>query len=473
MNKNDLHEYQRKAIDFIYEHKGAALFLDMGLGKTVTTLTALQGLMDSCDVDRVLVVAPKMVAQATWADEVEKWDHLRNFRVSVILGNEKQRREAMNADADIYVTSRDLFVKVLEAGFKFDCLVIDELTSFKNSASKRFKALKKIRYSINRVIGLTGTPTPNGYKDLWAQMYCIDCGRTLGHAKTKFLASYFNLYQRNGITIRYDLKSGAEREIQKRIAEVSMTMKASDYLNLPKKMEHTVAVSLDPTTRKRYEEFERDSILEFMEANADKPQSVIASNAGALCNKLQQYANGAIYNDEHMPISVHEAKMDALMEIIESASEQGEHVLVFYQFQHDLHRIITHSTLKGMNVRKYETAQDLRDWNDGKIEVLVTHAASTAYGLNLQRGGRTIVWYGTGYNAELYQQGNARLYRQGQTKPVVVYRLVVKGTVDEDATRAIDGKVATQDAMLESLKVRMQKYGTPARSERERQSGKC
>lgn len=457
------HEYQKRAIRFVEDNPYCCLFLDMGLGKTVSTLTAISRMIDDCEVNKVLVVAPKKVAESTWSQECQKWNHLKYLRVSVILGTAKQRIAAMAKDADIYVTGRDNFcwmVETLSNRWPYDMVVLDELTSFKTTKSQRFKAFKAVRPKMVRVVGLTGTPTPNGLKDLWGQMYCIDLGKRLGRTKGGYLQMYFDTYTRNNIMMKCDLKRGAEEAIYGQIRDIALTMTAEDYLTLPPLIETTRRVTLSDKMRSMYDDFERENILEFAERTEDQMnQAIIASSAAALMNKLMQFANGAIYADEERNVrEIHDEKMDALMELIEEAQAGGESVLVFYQFQHDYQRAMQRKELKGLSVRKYEGDQDLVDWNNRKIDVLFTHAASTAYGLNLQHGGNVIVWYGTGFNAELYLQGNARLHRQGQTSPTRVYRLVVEGTVDEDAALAVANKVENQKAMLDALKVRMEKY---------------
>lgn len=459
------HEYQKRAIRFVLDKPYCCLFLDMGLGKTVSTLTAVSELIDCCDVQKVLVIAPKKVAESTWAAECEKWDHLQHLQVSIVLGTEKQRLDALDYPADIYVTSRDFVSWLVEKRGKmwdFDMVVLDELTSFKNSKSQRWKSLKKIRPKTGRVVGLTGTPTPNGIKDIWGQMYCVDLGQRLGLAKTRFLDTYFNVFRRDGVIMRLDLKPGMDKAILHKIEDICITMKAKDYLELPAVLEQTVEVLLPEKIAAKYKTFEKDKVMEITaKSEGDETSPIIASNAAALMNKLMQFANGAVYtgeDDERAYEEIHSEKMDMLMEIIEQAQAGGESVLVFYQFQHDFERAMVRKELKGLCVRKYEGDKDLVDWNAGKIDVLFTHAASTAYGLNLQQGGHVIVWYGTGFNAELFLQGNARLHRQGQTHVTRIYKLVVKGTVDEDAAMAVEGKVASQDALLDALKARMKKY---------------
>lgn len=450
--------YQRRAIDFIKETPYCALFLDMGLGKTVSTLTAFAELLDDCEVATMLVVAPKKVAEATWGDECAKWAHLQGLRVSVILGTEKQRMAAMKRPAEVYVTSRDLIawlVARLGGAWPYDLLVLDELTSFKSNKAERFRAVRMVRPKCRRVVGLTGTPTPNGLKDLWAQVYCLDMGERLGRTVTGFRGRWFNSYGKGGITYRLDPKKGAEGEILARIADITLTMQAKDYLDLPPLIEQDVVVDLSPVARKRYDTFERERVMEFRREMEGKPQQVVAGSAAALMSKLMQFAAGAVYDEAGEAVEVHAEKLERLAELIEEAA--GEHVLLFYQFKHDVPRIM--EKLKGLRVRKYEGADDLRAWNAGEVDVMLAHPASTAYGLNLQAGGHVIVWFGTGFNAELYTQAVARLYRQGQRNTTRVFRLVVRGTVDEDAARAVKNKLDSQTAVLTALKERMDKYG--------------
>lgn len=450
--------YQRRAIDFIKETPYCALFLDMGLGKTVSTLTAFAELLDDCEVATMLVVAPKKVAEATWSDECAKWAHLQGLRVSVIIGTEKQRLAAMKRPAEVYVTSRDLIawlVARLGGAWPYDLLVLDELTSFKSNKAERFRAVRMVRPKCRRVVGLTGTPTPNGLKDLWAQVYCLDMGERLGRTVTGFRGHWFNSYGKGGITYRLDPKKGAEAEILARIADITLTMQAKDYLELPPLIEQDVAVDLSPAVRKRYETFERERVMEFRREMEGKPQQVVAGSAAAQMSKLMQFAAGAVYDEAGEAVEVHGEKLERLAELIEEAA--GEHVLLFYQFKHDVPRLA--AKLKGLRVRKYEGADDLMAWNAGEVDVMLAHPASTAYGLNMQAGGHVIIWFGTGFNAELYTQAVVRLYRQGQRHATRVFRLIVRGTVDEDAARAVKNKLDSQMAVLEALKDRMERYG--------------
>lgn len=462
------HKYQERMQNFVIEHPYCALLVSMGMGKTVTTLTAIANLFDEMSISRVLVVAPKVVAESTWAQECRKWDHLSGLRVSVVMGSAIQRGKALAQDADIYVTSRDLFVWLTGQGkWKFDVVVLDELTSFKTSSSKRFKAFKGVRPYIRRVIGLTGTPTPNGLKDLWAQMYCIDMGQRLGRSKTRYMNENFDLFVRNNITIKATLKAGKEEEIYRKIGDIALTMKAEDYLDVPPVIEIEQRVELSESVMKSYRQLERDCVMEFSSLAEDGASgTVVASSAAALTNKLLQFANGAIYSSCDAELSegkrtwyfTHHEKLDALIELIELAQAGGESVLVFYQFQHDYERAMNRKEIYTLRCRKYSGNADFEAWNNGEVDVLFTHAASTAYGLNLQQGGHVIIWYGTGWNAELYLQGDARLARQGQTHPTRVYKLICSGTVDEDAANAVSGKIASQEAMLQSLKRLQNKY---------------
>lgn len=451
------YDYQRTAMQWIIEKPHCGLFLDMGLGKTVSTLTALQQLIDDCEVSRVLVVAPKKVAETTWSTEAEKWEHLRGLKVVKVLGTEKQRCLALNTPADVYVTGRDNFVWLVGkygGQLPFDALVIDELTSFKSAKSERFKAMRTALPSVGRVIGLTGTPAPNGLIDLWAQMYCIDRGERLGKSVTRYRETYFETHKWNNIVVRCDIKRGCEDIIRNKIADICLSMQARDYLQLPDMITHTVKVELTAKTMERYNEFERDKVLEFTQEHGEEPANVLANSAAGLMNKLSQFANGAVYDEDRNVHQVHDEKLDRLVEIVEAAN--GSSVLVFYQFKHDIPRI--QEKLKGYRVRVYEGEKDLKDWNAGEIDVLLAHPASTAYGLNMQQGGHYIVWFGTGWNLEHYQQANARLHRQGQKHPVTVYKLICSGTVDERASAALESKKEVQQSLLDSLNYLIRKH---------------
>ena len=451
------YEYQQAAIRWILKNPRCGLLLDMGLGKSVITLTAVQQLMDYCEVSRTLVVAPKKVAETTWTAEAEKWEHLKGLRVVKVMGTKKQRKLALASKADVYVIGRDSFVWLVGlygGNLPFDVLVIDELTSFKSSKSNRFKAMRMATPTVSRVIGLTGTPAPNGLIDLWAQMYCIDMGARLGKSVTKYRETYFETHKWNNIIVRCDVKKGCEEVIRAKIADICLSMQAKDYLQLPDMITHTEKVELSSKTMAAYTKFEKEKVLEFQEEHTGEASNILANSAAGLMNKLSQFANGAIYDEDRNVHEVHDEKLDRLAEIIEAAN--GGSVLVFYQFKHDIDRIA--KKLKGYRVKVYQGEAELKEWNAGKIDVLLAHPASTAFGLNMQDGGHYIVWYGTGWNLELYQQANARLHRQGQQHPVTVYQLICTGTVDERAAAALESKKGVQQGLLDSLNYLMRKY---------------
>ncbi len=451
------YDYQKRAIKFVLEHNECLLALDMGLGKSSITLTALQELIDDCEVSRVLVVAPKKVAETTWTTEASKWNHLQGMRVAKVMGTEKKRKLALAEKADIYVIGRDNFVWLVglyRGQLPFDVLVIDELTSFKNPKSQRFKAMRIARPGFKRVIGLTGTPAPNGLIDLWGQMYCVDKGVRLGKSVTKYRETYFETHSWNNIVVRCDVKKGCEDIIRNKIADICLSMQAKDYLQLPDLMMHTVSVEMTPATMSAYNKFEREKVLEFKQEHEGEPTNILVNSAAGLMNKLAQFANGAIYDEERNIHEIHSEKVDKLAEIVEAAN--GNSVLVFYQFKHDIPRIA--KKLKGYRVEVYEGEKQLLDWNAGKIDVLLAHPASTAYGLNMQQGGHYIVWFGTGWDLELFQQANARLHRQGQQHPVTVYKLIGAHTVDERASASLENKKVKQQSLLDSLNYLIRKH---------------
>ncbi len=451
------YEYQAKATRFVIDHPECGLLLDMGLGKSVITLTALRELMDDCEISTALIVAPKKVAETTWTTEAAKWNHLQGMTVAKVMGTEKQRKMALAEKADVYVIGRDNFVWLvgLYGGrLPFDVLVIDELTSFKNSKSQRFKAMRIARPSVRRVIGLTGTPAPNGLMDLWGQMYCIDMGERLGKSVTRYRETHFETFRRNNIVLRCDVKKGHEEIIRNSIADICLSMQAKDYLQLPDLMVNTVPVELSPEVMDAYNRFEREKVLEFRQEHEGEPSNILANSAAGLMNKLAQFANGAVYDEDRNVHEVHGEKLAKLAEIVEAAN--GNSVLVFYQFKHDIPRI--RKKLRGFRVDVYEGERQLLDWNAGKIDVLLAHPASTAYGLNMQQGGHYIVWFGTGWDLELFQQANARLYRQGQKYPVTVYKLIGAHTVDERASASLENKKARQQSLLDSLNYLIRKH---------------
>lgn len=458
LQRNQLHSYQERGVSHILDNPYCALFLDMGLGKTVTTLTAIKELLDNCIIGNALVIAPKKVTQVTWSDEIKNWAHLQGVTISVIDGNVKQRREAMRRKADIYAVSRDNIVwLVTEMGgvkLPYDMVVIDELSSFKNHQSKRFRALRKVRKFIPRVVGLTGTPSPNGLIDLYAQMYLIDEGERLGKTITGYRDRFFRPDKRNGdIVYTYALKKPAdetEKAISDLISDITISMTAEDYLKMPDKIMLYDYVDMSDRCLKDYENFVMEQVLELI--NSDEP--ITAASAAALSNKLQQYANGAIYDADRNVREIHEEKLEKLKELVEAAN--GSPVLVAYQYQHDLHRIM--KALKEYNPVKLEKPEQIADWNAGKIEVLVTHPASAGHGLNLQKGGNILVWFGNTWSLELYMQFNARLYRQGQSKPVYIHHIVTRGTIDEKIIKALSDKKETQDGLMQSIKELMEDY---------------
>ena len=450
------YEYQRTATRWILQHPRCGLFLDMGLGKTVSTLTAVQQMIDDCEIEKVLVVAPKKVAETTWTTEAAKWEHLAGLRVVKVMGTEKQRRLALESPGDVYVIGRDSFVwlcGIYGGMLPFDVLVIDELTSFKSSKSQRFKAMRIATPTVSRVIGLTGTPAPNGLVDLWAQIYCLDMGDRLGKSVTRYKETYFDVHKWNNIEVRATCKPGCEKLIRDKIADICLSMQAKDYLQLPDLLVHTERVELSKAIMDKYSRFEEEKVLEFKAEHGSEPANVLANSAAGLMNKLSQFANGAVYDEDRNVHEIHDEKLDRLAELVEAANSP---VLVFYQYKHDIDRIA--KKLKGYRVRAYQGEKDLNDWNAGQIDVLLAHPASTAYGLNMQQGGHYIVWFGTGWNLEHYQQANARLHRQGQQHPVQVYKLICAGTVDEKASAALEGKKGVQQSLLDSLNYLLRKY---------------
>lgn len=460
LKKEQLHEYQVKAVDMIVNNFNCGLFLDMGLGKTVSTLTAIQELREMGFIDKVLIIAPKKVAQVTWRDEINNWEHLKDLRISVIDGTAAQRRAAMVADADIYTVSRDnvVWLVVEHGGVKlpYDMVVIDELSSFKNYASKRFKALRRVRKFIPRVVGLTGTPAPNGLIDLWAQMFLIDEGKRLGKTITGYRDRFFTAGRRNGdIVYQWDLKSPAEETEQKisdLIKDICISMSAEDYLRMPDKLMYYDRVKLSDKDFKAYKTFEREQVLEFIESG----ETITAASAAALSNKLQQFANGAMYDADRKVLQLHDEKVEKLKELVEAAN--GQPVLVAYSFRHDLDKIM--EALKEYKPVKLEKPEQIADWNAGKINVLVTHPASAGHGLNLQKGGHIVIWYGLTWALELYQQFNARLYRQGQKKPVSIHHIIATDTVDEKIIKSLDGKDTTQRSLMDAIKEIVELYKT-------------
>lgn len=439
------YDYQKRAIDKIISLPSVGLFLEMGLGKSVITLTAVKYLIyDELDITKVLVIAPLMVARDTWSRECDKWDHLKSLKVSKILGNAKQREVAVHADADIYVINRENVAWLVENyrnAWKWDMLVIDELSSFKSPKSERFRALKKVRPKFKRIVGLTGTPDPNGLMDLWAEIYLLDGGQRLERTIGAYRRKYFRPGRSNGYVV-YDWLPvpGADKVIPKKIKDITVSMLAADYLQLPKRIDRIVSVTLTDDEQKTYRKLEREHLLELDETEVSAP------NAAAVMGKLLQLSGGAVYDDDGGVVEFHSEKLKALEEIIESNSEP---VLIFYGYRHERSRIL--KAFKDYGPRELKSEGDIADWNDGKIRVLIAHPASVGYGLNLQDGGHIIIWYSLPWSLDQYQQANARLYRQGQQKPVIIHHLIATGTVDEQVMKALTEKNTSQAALMHLL----------------------
>lgn len=444
--------YQKYAIEQILNKPAIALMLDMGLGKSVITLTAVQYLMyDSFEVNRCLVIAPLRVAESTWTDEQEKWSHLKDVRLSRVLGSNKERLIALKREADIYVINREnvqWLVELYKSKWPFDMVVIDESSSFKNHQSKRFKELKRVRPLINRIVELTGTPAPNGMMDMWSQIYLLDKGERLGKTIGAFRKKYFTPGSGLGhVVYNWLLNKGADKEITERISDICVSMKSEDYLALPEIIYNTVKVKLSDEAMKKYKRLECDLVLS---VNND---DIVASSAGVLSNKLLQMANGLVYSENEETIDIHSAKVDALKELVES--NEYHSIMVFYWYKHDLARL-KEAFPKAVELK---TADDIKKWNSGKIKMMLVHPASAGHGLNLQYGGNIIVWYGLIWSLELYQQANKRLHRSGQKETVIIHHLVAEGTIDEDVMQALECKNAGQAKLLEAVKVRLEKYG--------------
>lgn len=448
------HAYQQHCIEQILRIKKLGLFLDMGLGKTVTTLTAIRELKyNRFAVRRVLVIAPKKVAEGTWTREKDKWDHTRILRVSPVLGSQAKRIRALNTPADLYIINREnvcWLVDYYRNSWPFDMVVVDESSSFKSHSAKRFKALAGVSGKIDRMVELTGTPSPNGLEDLWSQVYLLDGGERLGKRYTQFRERYFQPDRRgaDGMVYSYAAKPGTEQSILDKISDICISMKAEDYLQLPDITYHEIPVELDAKAEKAYRELERKMVLELPEE-----EEISVTSAAALSNKLLQLANGAVYDEDRSVHEIHGCKIEAFLELVESL--RGKPVLVFYNFQHDRERILKALSGSGLRVRELKTTRDEDDWNAGQIDVLLTHPASSAYGLNLQQGGNHVVWFGLTWNYELYTQANKRLHRQGQTEKVIIHHLVCTGTRDEDVMRALEKKDDVQNWVMESLKARI------------------
>ena len=448
------HDYQRRAIDKIMTTPAVGLFLEMGLGKTVVSLTAAERLIyDEFDVSRVLVIAPLKVAEDTWSREGSKWDHLKELKIAKILGPARQRLAAAESEADVYVINRENVVWLTQqfpAGrWRWDMVIIDELSSFKSNQAERFKAMRRVRPFIRRVVGLTGTPNPNGYMDLWAEIFLLDQGERLERTIGRYRELYFRPGKGNGyVTYEWRLLPEADKLIQKKIADITVSMRAADYLELPEQVENEVKVALPASARENYRKMEREHLLELAGAE------ITAASAAAVMGKLLQLSGGAVYDDEGGFVEFHDEKIKALKDIIDTA---GGPVLVFYGFRHERARLL--KALAKLKPRELETEADITDWNAGAIPVLLAHPASVGYGLNLQAGGHVIVWYSLPWSLELYQQANARLHRQGQREVVVVNHLIADGTVDEQVIKSLRNKDVGQSALMAALKERIEEEG--------------
>lgn len=439
------HDYQTYATEFIEEHPVAAVLLDMGLGKSVITLTAINDLcLDTFEVQKILVIAPLRVARDTWKAELEKWEHLRCIKYSVAVGTEAERKAALQKPANLYIINRENVGWLIEQSglpFDYDMVVIDELSSFKSHQAKRFRSLMKVRPTVKRMVGLTGTPSSNGLMDLWAEFRLLDMGKRLGRFITHYRDEFFRPDKRNGqVIFSYKPKDGAEEEIYRRISDITISMKSTDFLQMPECVINEVEVSLSDKEMKMYNGLKKDLVLAIANKEID------AVNAGALSNKLSQMANGAVYDEDKNYIEIHDRKLDALEDLIEQSN--GKPVLVAYWFKHDLERI-----KKRFTVREIKTSKDIADWNNGSIPVAVIHPASAGHGLNIQEGGSTLIWFGLTWSLELYLQTNARLWRQGQkSKTVVIHHIITKGTTDERIMKALRTKETTQDALMDAVK---------------------
>lgn len=459
MKYSDLYDYQLTSVDYIINHTHCALFLEMGLGKTVSTLTAIDRLIfEELEVDNVLVVAPKRVAESVWDAEIEKWDHLNHLKVSKIIGTEKQRRKALSEKAHIYIIGRDniawLCGRFGGSMLPFDMLVVDELSSFKNPKAVRFKALRRVQPSFKRVVGLTGTPAPNGLIDLWSQIYLLDRGERLGKFISHYREDYFRPGKRNGnIVYTYDLTSDGEKRIHEKIGDICMSMKTKDYLTLPGRIDNIIEIKFTPEIQKKYDDFEREQVLSLFGDNEVKKE-ITAVNAAALSNKLLQFANGAVYDESKKYHVVHDLKIEATKEIVDDAN--GKPVLIAWTYRHDMERIM--NALRQYKPRELKSDKDIKDWNAGKIQVMLMHPASGGHGLNLQAGGHIIIWFGQTWSLELEQQLNARLDRQGQKNIVIINKLVAHKTIDEDVIKAQKNKRSKQEGLMEAVKARIKKY---------------
>ena len=446
------HSYQQYCIDSIIYNKAVGLFLDMGLGKTVVTLTAIHDLrFNRWEIAKPLIIAPKKVAEATWSTEAAKWDHTKNMRIVKILGTSAQRMRALATPGDVYVTNREntqWIVNHFRNDWPFDMVVLDESSSFKNSTSKRFKAMRLVRSRIKKIVELTGTPASNGLEDLWAQVYLLDGGARLGPTLSAYRDKYFIPGRRNQTTIfDYKPKDGSFEMIKQAISDICISMKAADYLTLPDMLVNDIPVALDSKARRAYMQLEAELLLQVDDS------TITAGSAGVLTGKLLQLCNGAIYDEDKNTVPIHDCKIEAFMELIEQLN--GNHAFVLYNFQHDRERLLNALAKTNLRVRVYSRLQDQTDWNNGEIDVLLAHPASCGYGLNIQGGGHHVIWFGLTWSYEQYDQSNKRLYRQGQEHPVVIHRLFIQGGMDETVMEALESKGDVQDTLLAALKARI------------------
>jgi len=446
LNRANLHEYQKYGVDFIINNPISALMLECGLGKTITTLTAVSDLMyDYFEISKALIIAPLRVALTVWKQECDKWEQLKYLRCSIAVGSVSERQKAMQSDADVYIINREnVEWLVKNYPFDFDMVVIDELSSFKSHQSKRFRALRKVRPKFDRIVGLTGTPAPNGLMDLWAEINLLDMGERLGRYITRYRDEYFKPDKRNGaIVYSYKPLPDAEERIYGKISDICVSMKAADYLEMPERVDNIVEVGMSDKETAMYKRLEKEMLLPFADGDID------AVNAASLSNKLLQLANGAVYDENGKVKKIHSRKLDALEGLIEAAN--GKSVLVYYSYKHDRDRIS-----ERFDVSEIKDDKDISEWNAGKIQLAIAHPASCGHGLNLQSGGSTIIWFGLTWSLELYQQANARLYRQGQKNTVVIHHIITKGTVDEKVMTALKNKDIGQASLMEAIKARIE-----------------
>lgn len=446
LSRDNLHEYQKYGVDFIINNPISALMLECGLGKTITTLTAVSDLMyDYFEISKALIIAPLRVALTVWKQECDKWEQLKYLRCSIAVGSVSERQKAMQSDADVYIINREnVEWLVKNYPFDFDMVVIDELSSFKSHQSKRFRALRKVRPKFDRIVGLTGTPAPNGLMDLWAEINLLDMGERLGRYITRYRDEYFKPDKRNGaIVYSYKPLPDAEERIYGKISDICVSMKAADYLEMPERVDNIVEVGMSDKETAMYKRLEKEMLLPFADGDID------AVNAASLSNKLLQLANGAVYDENGKVKKIHSRKLDALEGLIEAAN--GKSVLVYYSYKHDRDRIS-----ERFDVSEIKDDKDISEWNAGKIQLAIAHPASCGHGLNLQSGGSTIIWFGLTWSLELYQQANARLYRQGQKNTVVIHHIITKGTVDEKVMTALKNKDIGQASLMEAIKARIE-----------------